>query len=299
VSNIQLGVKVDVCTYAGMKDGVPGLMRLFDTLNIRASFFIACGPDHSGRAIRRVFRKGFLQKMMRTNAVGTYGWRTGLYGTLLPGPQIAGSFPDTIRALVRDGHEVAMHGYDHVYWQDALPRLSTAAISAEIARAARVLADILGAPPRAFGAPGWQCTAASLAGEDAANLAYHSDTRGLAPFLPEMDGQRFRTLEIPTTLATLDETYGRLGTTPEELTAYYRRQLRRGLNVYTAHAEMEGVRQMPHLHHFLSAVRNDDVPCMRLIDIAGQLTSVPVARLAPRPIPGRAGTVASQETAVV
>src|SRR2546423_1742259 len=118
-------------------------MRLFDALQIRASFFIAGGPDHSGRAIRRVFRRGFLQKMRRTNAVGTYGWRTVLYGTLRPGPPIARSFPDTLRALVRDGHEVAMHGYDHVYWHDHLPHLSVAAITAEIERARAAFGEIL------------------------------------------------------------------------------------------------------------------------------------------------------------
>src|SRR5690242_957538 len=118
-------------------------MRLFDELNVRASFFVSGGPDHSGRAIRRIFRRGFFEKMRRTSAVGTYGWRTVLYGTLLPGPQIARAFPDTLRALVRAGHEVAMHGYDHVYWQDHLPRLSAAAINAEIERARGVFGDIL------------------------------------------------------------------------------------------------------------------------------------------------------------
>jgi peptidoglycan/xylan/chitin deacetylase (PgdA/CDA1 family) len=301
VSRIQLGLKVDVCTHAGMKDGVPALMRLFDELNVRASFFIACGPDHSGRAIRRLFRPGFLDKMRRTNAVGTYGWRTILYGTLLPGPQIAGSFPDSIRALVRAGHEVGMHGYDHVFWQDRLLRLPAAAIRAELGRARAVLTDVLGSPPQAFGAPGWQCTPTSLASEDAADLVYHSDTRGASAFLPEMDGQRFRTLEIPTTLPTLDETYGRIGTTPQALTTFYVQQLRSGLNVYTAHAEMEGIRQLPHLRHFLSAVR-DQASVARLIDVARQLDgaggTVPVARIVPRTIPGRAGTVACQEALV-
>lgn len=296
MSQITLAVKVDVCTYAGLKDGVPALMRLFDQLNIRGSFFIACGPDHSGRAIRRLVRRGFLAKMVRTNAVGTYGWRTLLYGTLLRGPQIARSFPDVIRALVRAGHEVAMHGYDHAYWQDRLPGLSAAAVSAEIDRARSVFTDIVGTPPRAFGAPGWQCTPASFATEDAASLAYHSDTRGRSPFLPEMNGQRFRTPDIPTTLPTLDETYGRVGTTVDALTTYYLQQLRAGLNVYTAHAEMEGIRQLPVLQNLLAAVR-EQATFMRLIDVAEGLGAVPVARVILAAIAGRAGTVAWQDMA--
>jgi len=291
-----LAVKVDVCTHAGMRDGVPALMRLFDDLRIRASFFVSLGPDHSGRAIRRIFRPGFLDKMRRTNAVGTYGWRTVLYGTVLPGPQIARSFPQTMRALVRNGHEVGMHGYDHVYWQDQLPKLSATAVRAELGRAHAAFIEIFDTAPRAFGAPGWQCTPASFACEDDAGLAYHSDTRGEAPFIPEMDGRRFRTVDIPTTLPTLDEAYGREGTTPAELTAFYLRQLRPGLNVYTAHAEMEGIRQLPHLRDFLSALQGQ-ATFLRLIDVAERLDSAPVARVVPGPIAGRAGTVAWQEAA--
>jgi undecaprenyl phosphate-alpha-L-ara4FN deformylase len=294
----QLALKVDVCTHAAMQDGVPALMRLFDALDVRASFFVAFGPDHSGRAIRRILRPGFLTKMLRTNAVGTYGWRTLLYGTLLPGPPIAGSFPDTLRALVDAGHEVGVHGYDHVYWHDRLARLPAAAVRAEVERACARYREILGVAPQAFGAPGWQCTAASLASEDAMGLAYHSDTRGVAPFIPEMDGQRFQTVEIPTTLPTLDETYGRIGTTAAALTPFYLQQLRPGLNVYTAHAEMEGVRQLPIFRDFLEHVRAQ-AECGRLIDVARSLEASPVARIIPGPIAGRAGTVAWQETARV
>jgi undecaprenyl phosphate-alpha-L-ara4FN deformylase len=291
-----LGLKVDVCTYHGLERGVPALLRLFNELEVRASFFVACGPDHSGRAIRRLLRPGFLRKMMRTNAVATYGWRTLLYGTLLPGPPIAPSYPDVIRALDGAGHEVAMHGFDHVFWQDRLPRLSATAIRTEIDQASAALTDILGRPPRAFGAPGWQCSPTSLASEDDAGLVYHSDTRGHFPFKPEMGGQRFRTLDIPTTLPTLDETFGRVGTSPESIADAYETLLRQGVNVYTAHAEMEGIRQLPHLRCLLERIKQR-LPIRRLIDIAGEVAAAPVARVILGPIEGRAGSVAWQENA--
>jgi len=294
VEPIDLALKVDVCTYAGLQTGVPALMRLFDELDVRASFFVTCGPDHSGRALRRLLRPGFLTKMLRTRAVRTYGWRTLLYGTLLPGPETARSFPETLRALRRAGHEVGMHGYDHVYWQDRLPRLPEAEVRAEIERAAAVYTEILGVAPHAFGAPGWQCTPASFASEDAAHLLYHSDTRGHSPFIPEMNGQRFRTIDVPTTLPTLDETFGRIGTTADSLTAFYRQRLRPGLNVYTAHAEMEGAHHLPLLRHFLAAVRGR-VRVRRLADVVQELEAVPVAPVVAGRIPGRAGTVAWQE----
>lgn len=293
MSEIQLGIKVDVCTHAGLQHGVPALMRVFDEVGIRASFFVAGGPDHSGRAIRRIFRRGFLEKMLRTSAVGTYGLKTVLYGTLLPGPQIAGSYPDVVRQLARDGHEVGMHGYDHVYWQDRLPGLSPAEVTAEVLRSRDAFAEILGAMPAAFGAPGWQCTANSFASEDELGLAYHSDTRGFAPFRPQMEGRTFRTIEIPTTMLTLDESFGRYGTSAADLAAYYTAQLQPGWNVYTAHAEMEGRAQLPIFKHWLQSLRGQ-VTFSRLIDHAATLHDVPLARVAAGPIEGRHGTVAWQ-----
>jgi undecaprenyl phosphate-alpha-L-ara4FN deformylase len=297
VSQLRLAIKVDVDTYAGLRDGVPALARAFTRFGIRASVFVSCGPDHTGRAIRRMFRPGFLGKMRRTGSVGTYGWRTMLYGTLLPGPQIARSFPDVIRKLRDDGHEVGVHGYDHVYWQDRLPRLDESQVAAELRRGQEVLGDLLGAPPPSFAAPGWQCTPISFACEDAAGFRYHSDTRGTHPFLPRMAGRDFRLPEIPTTLPTLDEAYGRCGTTAKELTPHYRSQLRDGLNVHTVHAEMEGMRYLDLFVDLLESLQGE-ATYVRLIDEVETLpSSLPRVRVAMRPIPGRSGTVACQEVA--
>ena len=291
----RLALKVDVDTHVGLQRGVPALMALFERLGIRASFFISCGPDHSGRAIRRVFRPGFLAKMRRTNAIGMYGWRTVLYGTLLPGPQIARAFPELLRALESAGHEVGVHGYDHVYWQDRLADLSLDAVRAEFRRGCDVYAQILGHAPRSFAAPGWQCTANSLACQDEVGLLYHSDTRGSAPYRARADGRVFRTPEIPTTWFTLDETYGEVATGSLELTRYYVGCVRPGLNVHTIHTEVEG---MPHLGLFtdiLTALK-DEVEFVRLDDEAARLKidELPVRDVEPRPIRGRHGTVATE-----
>jgi len=77
----QLALKIDVDTPVGLRDGVPTPQRALDARGIRASVHVACGPDHSGRAVRRLLRPGLLAKMVRTNAPGMYGWRTLLCGT--------------------------------------------------------------------------------------------------------------------------------------------------------------------------------------------------------------------------
>ncbi len=290
----RLAIKVDVDTFAGLRDGVPALLRTFAHFRVPATIFVSCGPDHTGRALRRLLRPGFLAKMRRTGSVATYGWQTMLYGTLLPGPQIARSFPETLRAARDQGHELGLHGYDHVFWQDRLAGLGRERVRREIERAQNVLSDILGTPAGAFAAPGWQCTADSFACEDSAGFRYHSDTRGTAPFLPAIDGAEFHTPEIPTTLPTLDECYGRCGTEAAELSAYYAGLLHGGLNVHTIHAEMEGMRYHHLFVDLLERLRGE-VEYVRLIDEASRLdTALPRCQVRALPIAGRSGTVACQ-----
>ena len=91
----HLGIKIDVDTLEGFRQGVPALLEVLAEQAVKASFFLALGPDNSGRAIFRVFRQqGFLEKMLRTRAPAIYGLRTMFYGTLLPAPLIGAAAPE-------------------------------------------------------------------------------------------------------------------------------------------------------------------------------------------------------------
>ena len=82
---VRLAVKVDVDTWLGAREGIPRLMEIFAARKIKASFYLSLGPDNSGRAVRRIFtRPGFLGKMIRTRAPGTYGLRTMFMGNAAP-----------------------------------------------------------------------------------------------------------------------------------------------------------------------------------------------------------------------
>ena len=123
-----LVLKTDVDTLRGYREGVPRLLEIFRARKMRASFFFSFGPDNSGKAIRRIFKKGFLQKMRRTKAASAYGLRTLLYGTLLPAPLIVPRDPGIFRRVLSEGHEGGIHAWDHVTWQDKLDRMPKAMI---------------------------------------------------------------------------------------------------------------------------------------------------------------------------
>lgn len=241
MSSPVVALKVDVDTYAGTRDGVPRIISILDRFGIRATFYFSMGPDNSGKAIRRIFtRKGFLKKILRTRTHAAYGIKTLLYGTLLPAPLIAASFPDILRLTEKNGHEVGIHCWDHVKWHDLLPWLPKPVTAMELGKASSQFESIFGRRARTTAAPGWTVSADSLEVQDAMELAYCSDSRGTHPFYPVMAGRTFQTLQIPTTWPTMDQMLGANGITAETINSHYLALLAPGLNVHTIHAELEG-----------------------------------------------------------
>lgn len=298
MSGATVALKVDVDTYAGTREGVPRLLDILDRYGIKATFYLSMGPDNSGKAIRRIFtRRGFLKKMLRTNAPSTYGIKTLIYGTLLPAPKIAESLPSIMKKVPLEGHEVGVHAWDHVDWHDNLPRMTEETISDVLGRAQDKFLEVFGRDATTTAAPGWMVTSHSLSVQDGMGLRYCSDARGEYPFFPIMDGRQFETLQIPTTLPTMDELLGMEGINESSVNDYYVCRIRPGLNVHTIHAEMEGMRLAGTFSELLRRLVESGVRFVTLGDAAEEALhgSPPACRLAMEEISGRAGLVAVQK----
>ncbi|HET7569687.1 MAG TPA: polysaccharide deacetylase family protein [Gammaproteobacteria bacterium] len=206
-----IALKIDVDTLRGTLEGVPRLATLLSRLDINATFLFSLGPDHTGRALRRLLRPGFLKKVMRTSVGSNYGLKTLCYGTLLPGPDIGRRGADAMRAVRDAGFEVGIHTWDHVRWQDYVARRGAEWTRREMALAVERFRDVFGDDAKTIGAAGWQMNSHAFALEEDFGFDYASDTRGTQPFIPVVDGRRFRCPQLPTTLPTLDELVGRDG----------------------------------------------------------------------------------------
>ncbi len=182
----KLALKVDVDTYRGTLEGVPRLVDLFEKHGVKATFFFSLGPDTSGKAIKRIFRKGFVRKVLSASPAASYGLRTMLYGTLLPAPDI-GRRKETVarmREAAAAGHAVGIHAWDHVDWHDRLPKMTRAEIEDVVAKEHARFAEIFGEPARFQAAPGWTATPLSVEVQEAHGVVATSDTRGGEPFFP-------------------------------------------------------------------------------------------------------------------
>jgi len=296
MSTTTVALKVDVDTYAGTRDGVPKILDILEGFGIKATFYFSLGPDNSGKAIRRLFtRKGFLRKALRTKATAAYSLRTMLYGTLLPAPGIAKTFPDILLEAQKLGHETGIHCWDHVKWDDLLPWLPKPITAMELGKAGGQFEAIFGRRSRTTAAPGWVISEDSLEVQDAMELLYCSDSRGKSPFYPVVAGRTFKTLQIPTTWPTMDELLGENGISKETINDHYLSNLSPGLNVHTIQAELEGGILSGVFSELLVKLVAAGVRFITLAEAAEEYAaSAPACTLEMGGIPGRAGNVAIQ-----
>lgn len=296
---IRLALKIDVDTDRGTREGVPNLIADCEEFDLPACFLFSLGPDQTGRAITRVFRPGFFKKVSRTSVVKLYGVRTLLNGTLLPAPHIGRRNTRIMREVRDSGFEVGIHCYNHYRWQDYVQKMSEPAIHEEFLAARTEFLRVFGVEAQTAGAPGWQSNERSRQVYDDANLLYSSDTRGHSPFFPRINGRVFKTLEIPSTLPTFDELIGRPEYPEARIVPHYMSLLRDDtINVFTLHAEIEGMGHRRLFRELLIACRDRGVQFVRLDDVARELLAkrdtIPVQDQAMAEIDGRSGLVAVQ-----
>jgi len=295
----RVALKIDVDTLRGTLEGVPRLVALLRSLNVGATFYFSVGPDHTGRALKRVFRTGFLHKVRRTSVAEHYGWRTLLYGTLLPGPDIAKRAGHAMRAVRDAGFEVGVHCYDHVRWQDGVAHADAGWTRREFERAISAFASVFGEAPRSHAAAGWQINAHTLALEEEFGVEYASDARGTRPFYPVMAAVRGACLQVPTTLPTFDELIGLDGHTAEAAADEVLRITRVApcaAHVFTLHAELEGQRLLPQFERLLKGWLADGCRLVPMRELVAGLDrkAQPRHEVEYEPVPGRSGVLAVQ-----
>jgi undecaprenyl phosphate-alpha-L-ara4FN deformylase len=296
---MKLALKVDVDTYKGTLEGAPSLLALLDKHQVQATFLFSLGPDHTGRAIKRIFRPGFFSKVSRTSVLDHIGLKTAMYGVLLPGPDIGKRCAALMRSVRGAGHEVGIHTWDHVRWQDGVATANDAWTERELRRATDRFAEIFGEPAKTHGAAGWQMNDCAIRLTAKLGFDYCSDGRGHSPYLPQIGNQVIQCPQLPTTLPTLDELIGIGDITTDNVAAHLLKQTEqqpKHPHIYTLHTEMEGGKLRPVFADLLSGWKQQGYTLTTTRSIYQDLRvdQLPHHRVLMGTVAGRSGTLLVQ-----
>ena len=125
-------------------------------------------------------------------------------------------------------------------------------------------------------------------------MDYAGDCRGFEPFYPIVNGKTLKTLQVPTTLPTLDELWGLEGRTGDDVNREVWNLVREdALNVYALHTEVEGGALHDTFDAFLSGLNERGVIARTHAEWVPELKAAnpPAKAMGRREIPGRAGWV--------
>lgn len=281
---MKLALRIEVATLRGTREAAPRLAALLREHGAGATFLFNLGPDRTGRAIASLPRVARLK---------CYGAAALLSGTVLPAADIGLRCADSMRSVRSQGFEAGILAYDRADWVRHAARAGERWTRDAMQRARARYEEIFEAPAITHGAPGWQMNRYAFRYTQRLGFSHCSDTRGVGPFIPVIDGEIATCPQLPTTLPTLDELLAG-SVNPEEAVRRLIELSRRppaGGHVYTLRAEVEGTVFEPVLRALLAGWRDLGCSLVSLREYAAgfDLARLPRCVVVEQPLPGAHG----------
>jgi len=162
------------------------------------------GRNRPTDSLRRLRDADYRARLAR---LGVRGVLAGLRGSLLGSGRMldAPARVAVLRRILDEGHELAVHGFDHAWWADHVWDTPADALCAEIERARGAVREAIGVDVRVWGSPSWRTTDDVLRHLAATGAPYLADCWGSGPFVTvASDGRTIDLPHLPVTLPSLE-----------------------------------------------------------------------------------------------
>jgi len=173
---MRITISVMVDSLAGAGDALEQQLQLLSSYELKATFFISCGPDRNAPLLSR-----------------------------LRGADHISSYADNLHAIPEQGHEIGLAPWDPVSWRLKAAVAHRQWISEQWKRALEGWRDLFSEDPLCHAATDFQVHPELFRLEQHSGMKYASDTRGKTPFYPLMLKQHSSCMQLPVTLPGVRE----------------------------------------------------------------------------------------------
>jgi len=189
------GIRADI-DCIGDIDALPETLDLLDDWGVKASFFVAMGPDKTGQNMFKYLKKPWSLGKVRPMR---FGFRNLIRGVV--SPACMQDYRSELYDIKRRGHEVGLHGYDHHHWMKTRGEEAGSLIG----KGCTLFKEVFKSAPGSFASPGFTVNRKILRKIDGFNFDYSSDFIYGEPFYPVLEGEKFNTLQIPVCIRSIGE----------------------------------------------------------------------------------------------
>jgi len=169
-------LRIDVDTWIGLSRGVPKVLRLLRELGIHATFFITMGPDST---FMNIFRRGSVGYGLKINPFRKYG--VNIFAGLIWKPMVGLGNERVLSLIVKEGHEIGCHGYNHLLWASKYEKLKATDLLKDLKLALDLMEDRTGLRPLGFAPPAFKFDAKAAWTVKRLGFLYISSSRRGSP----------------------------------------------------------------------------------------------------------------------
>jgi hypothetical protein len=213
---MRVGIGVQVSTIDGARTGATALLELFESYDIRVTFFVSLGPDRTGSLWRRVAGAPFVSDLAH----------------------------EELMLLADSSHELGLAPFDPEAWREEAAHADLAWTRRQVEPAAELYERLFEARPECFGALDYQINPHLLEVQERIGLGFASDVQGRNIFLPRAQRVDGAVPQIPVTLPDVVTALNTRGVGPENVHEHLfdlSQELAPTGHVWRIHAEEEGM----------------------------------------------------------